>query len=504
MRVELEQADGAPPRPALTLVVPMYREARRIERTVAELAGSALASADVELLFVDDGSDDDTVGVLKLALDAHRLSADVLQLPANAGKGAAVRTGMLAAAGEVVAFTDADLSTDAGEILRLAELVSSGACDVAVASRGLRSSEITEHQPRLRQMSGRMFNVALRLLRLTTMHDTQCGLKVFRRDAVPATFGQLVSTGFAFDVEVLARAQRAGWRLAEVPVSWRHVDDSRVRPLRHGTAMLVDSLRISWRLRRGTRPAPGLMDPVNVAAMAAMEDEHWWFVSKRRLALDLLRGRPTVLDVGAGTGALARALAERGHLAVGVELDPAALALARPGGSSFVRARAEDLPFGPGAFEALVSLDVIEHLDDDVAALREYRRALAPGGLLVVAVPAYGWAWSQHDVRLGHRRRYTRTSLCRALDAAGFDVVRATYLHSWLVLPLVLLRRTPLRRLGGRRPAEEVSFVHPIVNAALCGLARIEIALAGRFDLPFGTSVVAVGRPSGAASRDQG
>jgi len=117
---------------------------------------------------------------------------------------------------------------------------------------------------------------------------------------------------------------------------------------------------------------------------------------------------------------------------------------------------------------------------------------------VVVAVPAYHWAWSDHDVRLGHRRRYTRVSLLAAAHAADIDVVRCTHFHSWLAPVALLLRRTPLRGLLRGRAAEEASFVSPAANRALGFLVALERALLRAVDLPVGLSILLVGRVSDA------
>jgi SAM-dependent methyltransferase len=156
-------------------------------------------------------------------------------------------------------------------------------------------------------------------------------------------------------------------------------------------------------------------------------------------------------------------------------------------------ARAEQLPLRDGSVCLVTSLDVIEHLDDDVVGLQEYRRVLEHGAVLVVAVPAYSWAWSDHDVALGQRRRYTRRSLRRSLESAGFTVERVTYFHAWLVVPAFVVRRTPLGRLLGSS-AEEASFVGPRTNAALHLLEEAERRLLRRIDLPMGLSVLATAR----------
>ena len=239
---------------ARTLVVPMYREAPRIARTIHTLATSSLNDPRTEIILVDDGSDDDTVAVARAALGATSLTASIVRLERNLGKGGAVRAGVLASSGRAVAFSDADLSVGVADIERCFAPVESGNADVVCSSRAAAGSVIPVRQPRLRELSGRTFNLALRLLGLTRLHDTQCGLKVFAREAALLLFEQLSVTGFAFDVELLLFADRLGLRVEEVPVEWRHVEESRVRPVRDGFAMLRDALRL--RFARAHRRAP--------------------------------------------------------------------------------------------------------------------------------------------------------------------------------------------------------------------------------------------------------
>ena len=162
-----------------------------------------------------------------------------------------MRAGVLASTGRVVGFSDADLSAGATEIAKCFAAVQSGPAQVVCSSRAMADSVIPVRQPRLRELSGKTFNLVLRLLGLTRFRDTQCGLKVFTHEVAFRLFEQLSITGFAFDVEILLVAERLGLRIEEVPVEWRHVEESRVRPMRDGLAMLRDALRI--RLARGVR-----------------------------------------------------------------------------------------------------------------------------------------------------------------------------------------------------------------------------------------------------------
>ena len=237
--------------------------------------------------------------------------------------------------------------------------------------------------------------------------------------------------------------------------------------------------------------------------MATVQRRHWWHLAKRRLvqqALDDLSSRcGRSLDVGCGAGGLVTELADRFSVAIGTDVEPLALRLAGvdyvPPGVVLLAAAAERLPFASGSFDAVTSCDVIEHLDDDVGALREFHRVLRPGGVLAVAVPAYQWAWSDHDVSLGHRRRYTVRSLTASAESAGFHVEQATYFHSWLVP-----RRgcTPEDALAPRCPTARIpkpATCDPPLNRVLTRVGDVERTAIHRLGrLPFGLSAFLAGR----------
>jgi dolichyl-phosphate beta-glucosyltransferase len=230
----------------LSMVIPAYNEARRLPPTLARLRDYLDAGADsYEVLVVDDGSDDDTVAVAR-AVAREWPQLEVLTLPDNQGKGAAVREGMLRARGALRAFSDADLSTPIEELPRLRSHLG-GACHVAIASRDAPGSDIQVHQPRWREFMGRSYNRILRLLVLPGIRDTQCGFKLFTTEAAEACFAPLETFRFGFDAEVLVRAHRRGWEIAEVPVRWRHVEESRVGGIGDALRMLYDLVRLRFR-----------------------------------------------------------------------------------------------------------------------------------------------------------------------------------------------------------------------------------------------------------------
>jgi len=228
--------------PQLTVVVPAYLEGHRIGASV--LALRAALGDDVEIIVVDDGSPDTTGEAAKEA------GADVIRLPVNKGKGAAVRVGVLAAAAPTVVFTDADLSYAPSQVARLVAELEGGA-DVVVGSRRHVGTTTLVRPGRLREISGRVFNLFTRLVLPRGFSDTQCGLKGFRRDAGRAIFERATVDGFAFDVEVLWLASHLGYRVVEVPVELDSAAGSTVRLPREVVRMLRDLVRIRRRASDG-------------------------------------------------------------------------------------------------------------------------------------------------------------------------------------------------------------------------------------------------------------
>jgi SAM-dependent methyltransferase len=237
--------------------------------------------------------------------------------------------------------------------------------------------------------------------------------------------------------------------------------------------------------------------------MAAHARTHWWYEGRRRLVSAVLgRTLPPpsrVLDIGCGTGDNLDALdTVGGSTTLGFELSSYAVRHAPPGpgGTRVAIAVAERLPVASEVADLVVSMDVVEHLDDDTDALREYRRVLRPGGQLLLTVPAYQWLWSRHDVAAGHRRRYRARGLVDAVTAAGLQVERSTYFYSFLVPAAVALRRTPLRRLAADHD-EEVGASSPSVTRVMTLLTKLERRLASRHRVPFGLSILVLARRPG-------
>ena len=231
----------------VSVVIPAYNEARRIGPSLQQVwdyLQARYGAGGFEIIVVDDGSRDSTVTVVEQFRD-HAPELRLIRFPQNQGKGAAVRAGMLAATAEAVLFSDADLSTPIEEIEGALKLLEKGS-DVVIGSRALAGSRILVRQHRLRESMGRLFNRLIRGLLPIPFRDTQCGFKLFRREAAHAVFQRVCTDGFAFDVEAVLIALQLGYRVCEMPVRWINDPESRVTLLRHPAQMLVDL----WRIRR--------------------------------------------------------------------------------------------------------------------------------------------------------------------------------------------------------------------------------------------------------------
>ncbi len=232
-----------------------------------------------------------------------------------------------------------------------------------------------------------------------------------------------------------------------------------------------------------------------------MEDVHWWFVARRRILLAILNrymgastaGVRRILDVGCGTGTMLTYLARFGN-AEGVDIDPEAVGYCHDRGLNQVRQSAADsLPFDDATFELVTALDVIEHIDDDLGALREVRRVLRPGGRLLLTVPAYRFLWGRQDEINLHKRRYVSRQVRKRLQSAGFDVQRLTYMNAILFPAIAGIRLIRHVLPAPEEPPSDFAFPAPRpLNVLLSAVFGSERYILGRFNIPFGVSIMAL------------
>lgn len=231
--------------PKYSIVIPAFNERHRILATLESVVACVREHGwQAEIIVVNDGSSDNTADLVRnFSLTAPEVR--LMENPRNCGKGYSVRSGILHAQGDIVMFTDADLSAPMDEAERLFEAIAKGA-DIAIGSRWLATSRQTHRQPLYRQFFGRCFNALTRMVMRLPYADTQCGFKAFTRNAAQTIFQLQTIERWGFDPEILFIARKRGYRVQEVPVSWAHDERTRISYLRDGLQMLKELAIVRW------------------------------------------------------------------------------------------------------------------------------------------------------------------------------------------------------------------------------------------------------------------
>jgi SAM-dependent methyltransferase len=233
-----------------------------------------------------------------------------------------------------------------------------------------------------------------------------------------------------------------------------------------------------------------------------IEERHWWFIGRKRILLSLIhdslvpveRARRRILDVGCGTGGMLASLQAFGEVE-GIDSDPSAIAFCHERGISSAKlADSPPIPFPDHAFDLVTSFDVLEHVDDDAGLLSEVHRVLAPGGIFVVAVPAYEMLWGQQDELAHHRRRYRARDLSRRLARSNLEPRKVSYFNTFLFPPIAAIRLgRRLTRRGSSPSSSDFDLTSEgKLNDLLARVFSAEAPLVKRCGFPFGVSIVAV------------
>jgi SAM-dependent methyltransferase len=245
------------------------------------------------------------------------------------------------------------------------------------------------------------------------------------------------------------------------------------------------------------------MEQHTYGIMNDVEDKHWWFVGRRAILesflervsaeLRMTNNELRILDVGCGTGANLEMLKQFGE-SEGVDVSDDALEFCRKKGLKVHKGLAEELPFEDESFDLVTALDVVEHLDDDVAGLKEMHRVLKTGGKTLIFVPAFMWLWGVQDDISNHRIRYTRKEIVERLEKAGFTIERATYANITFFTPILVGRL--LMKLTGIKPESENNVNFNALNGIFGKIFSSEKYWLKRFNIPLGVSIVIVAKKS--------
>lgn len=485
----------------LTVVVPLYNEAHRFRTFAPPLLRFVQTwGRGSELVFVDDGSSDDTAAQVE-AFMAQSGGRVRLVRRRHEGKGAAVSAGLASAFTDVAAFCDLDLSTPLPELARIVQ-AAMRAPILAIGSRGAANASLTRRQHRVRELLGRTYNRAVQLSVVPGVVDTQCGAKAAQTTIWHKILPLCRERGFAWDVEAIAMARTLGVTVQEIGIEWHHQDGSRVNPVQDGADMLRALPRIRRNLAATLRTRSrevldggGAFESTNAAALSNADADHWWFRSKATFVSMCIRrgGRTTgwLVDVGAGSGGVSTLLGWDPGQTVLVE---GSIGLVRDAKQRHalipIAGDAAALPLRRATASHVCLLDVIEHLTDPVGALHEAAELLDADGRLIVNVPGHPRLWSNADEVLGHARRYTRPLLRRHMREAGLEVVWMSHVFSWLTIPVWVKRRV----LPASEPQLGLDIELPAIDRLAMLLTRIEWAVARRFPLPIGTSILCIAR----------
>lgn len=230
---------------SISIVIPAYNEVNRIGKCLTSVINYVEGKYDYEIIVVDDGSRDSTARIVEGFMNPHII---LITNEKNKGKGYSVKKGVLAAKKPWILFTDADVSTP---IKELGKLMSQEGFDVAIGSRAMAQSNIVVSQPFYRGLGGKVFNIIVRAMRLSSFKDTQCGFKLFKKEAARKIFERQRINGFAFDVEVLYIAKKLGLTVKECPVDWYNSKETKVKFIRSSLSMFSDLVKIRFNDRKG-------------------------------------------------------------------------------------------------------------------------------------------------------------------------------------------------------------------------------------------------------------
>jgi SAM-dependent methyltransferase len=476
----LDQVD-----PCLSVVVPAYNE----EATIATVLARVLATPRVgEVIVVNDCSTDDTLAALGAVADPR---LRVLSQPVNLGKGAALRRGIANATQPFVVIQDADLEYNPSEYDKLLRPLLDDRADVVYGTRfgggGERRALLFWHA-----VGNRVLTLASNALTNLNLTDMETCYKMFRREVIQAV--TIEEDRFGFEPEITAKVAALGCRIYEVPISYdgRTYAQGKKIGWKDGMRAVYCIVRYSrlWPARDvptlADAPPDRLEEAMGESLESLEEADNYadWIVDQFAPHLS-----GTVVELGAGSGTMTERLRSHAKRTVATDVSPVRVQELRARFAGFDEVEVVEgdgaTVLGAGSdVDAVVMINVLEHIENDVEQLRLIREALAPGGTVAIFVPAFMGLYSDFDRAIGHHRRYTRATLATALSDAGLDVVDLRYMNQPGAFAWWLTARTL-----GRSPASG-PLVTVFDKAVVPVVRRAEQSRAPRF----GQSLVAVAR----------
>lgn len=419
--------------PCLSVVMPCYNESRTVVEVLERVLGSPYVA---EVVVVDDGSTDGTLDLVRSVADPR---VRVFKQPINMGKGAALRRGFQEVTSEFVIVQDADLEYDPGEYGAVLAPLIDGSADVVYGSRflGVGAHRVLYYW---HAVGNRFLTTTSNMLTNLNLTDMETCYKAFRREVIQGI--EIQEDRFGFEPEITAKVAQAGCRIFEVGISYsgRTYAEGKKIGWRDGVRAIYSILRYSSLTRKiGGRPGPGDGETVDFdesdAELAAVLDSLGDADNYADWIYDLCAPHlgTEVLEIGAGHGELTQRLVpDRFVTATDLSKRCVEELQARYDGAANVEIRHGDIAalMGERRYDSVVLVNVLEHIPDDLGALRDLRALLKPGGRLIVFSPAFEGLYSDFDRKIGHHRRYRRSQLITLADRAGLQFVEARYVNS--------------------------------------------------------------------------
>jgi len=447
----------------VSILVPVWNEADRIPSCMDRILSFVSTKADMtwEILVCADGCTDATLDIANQYASEHN-QVKVAYYPQRLGKGGGILHGSEIAAGDVIVIADVDLSAPPDQILKVVSALSSEQADLVVGSRNMPGSTITEKSPTHRVFLGRALNFLFRLLFHADFHDTQCGLKAIKTTVFRDLRHDLGIEGYAFDLDLIVKAMKMGYKVIETPIVWGYRRGSKVGSL-HDSFAMARSLMIVWLQSQKTevlRPVDEHKlrdfydsvagDTYDRAVRSPFLPRRLWHEAKNRYILQSLSKGQTILDAGCGSGVIIQPLLEMGDI-YGIDLGKgfAKFCQDRYGHSknaAFLLADARHVPFRTETFDCVICSEVLEHVYDPARALKEFSRILRPSGRLVLTTPNISIRWSlleaiwtrvRHEIiEIGHTA-FTERKVRYLLSMTDLEVLNCRTILLGCVLLLV-------------------------------------------------------------------